>query len=106
MMFRKLYWVTERVDRTGEGRVLGVFTSIPNLIRHGLECEIDLRHLRLTLTKLDCGDGPIASWFGPTFACLERDLAQFVATDDFSSDQCMALVDLIEAKRNPTASVR
>lgn len=105
MMFRKLYWVTERVDRTGEGRVLGVFTSIPNLIRHGLESETDLRHLRLTLTKLDSSDGAIASWFGPTFACMERDLAQFVATDEFSSEQCKALVEAIEVKR-PVASVR
>lgn len=85
--------------------MLGVFTSIPNLIRHGLESEVDLRHLRLTLTKLDSSDGAVASWFGPTFACLERDLTQFVETDEFSGEQCKALVAAIDSKR-PVASIR
>ncbi len=103
MMFRKLYWVTEEVDRAGSSHVLGVFTSIPNLVRHGLAHGVDLDHLRLTLTKLDCDDGPIASWFGASFGRLDQDLAQFVAQDDFTADQCKSLVQAIEMKRHAVA---
>jgi hypothetical protein len=103
MMFRKLYWVTEALDRSGSSYVLGVFTSIPNLIRHGLAGRIDLDRFRLTLTKLDSEDGPVASWYGASFAELDRDLAQFSAQDEFSEDNRKALVAAIESKHQAVA---
>ena len=91
MMFRKLYWVTETVDPAGDSRVLGVFTSIPNLVKSGLSGCVDLDHLRLTLTKLDCCEGPVATWSAQTFHRLESDLAHFVATEEFTAEQCQSL---------------
>src|SRR5579871_3078489 len=91
MMFRKLYWVTECVDASGNSHLLGVFTSIPNLLRQGLGDCVNLANLRLTLTRLDCCDGPIASWDARSFDRLDSDLAQFVSTDEFSQEHCQAL---------------
>lgn len=100
MMFRKLYWVTEEVDPAGSSRILGVFTSIPNLLRHGLTPKVDIDRLRLTLTKLDCDDGPLASWSGKGFNRLEQDLDQFVSQDEFSAEQAKTLVQTIDLRRH------
>ena len=95
MMFRKLYWVTERVENDGKSRVTGVYTSIPDLIRHGLPMNGHAGSLRLTLTKLDCSCEPLGCWGERDFDRLSSDLQQFVRTDEFSEDQCQALVDVL-----------
>ncbi len=102
-MFRKLYWVTEAVDSRGSCRLIGVYTSIPNLIKHGLGAGVDLRSLRLSLTKLDCSDGPLSSWAGPSFSRLAQDVDQFVASGEFSAEQCQALAAVIEAMKEAAA---
>src|SRR5438105_1923720 len=91
MMFRKLYWVTEQVEPNGKSHVTGVFTSIPNLVREGFACN-QLGLLRLTLTKLDCESGALGRWTAPHFDGLEERLAEFVRTDEFTAEQCKALV--------------
>ncbi len=91
-MFRKLYWVTEILDSQGQYRLLGVYTSIPNLIKSGLGPEVDQKRLRLNLTKLDCTCGPVVTWSGDDFYRLESDLAHFIATEEISAEHCKALV--------------
>lgn len=97
MMFRKLYWVAERVEKNGESRVAGVFTSIPDLIRHGLSQFEGTDALRLTLIKLDSSKEPLGCWQGPSFDGLEAALQEYVRTDEFSAEQCAHLVDQLTA---------
>ena len=97
MMFRKLYWVTEHVAVSGASHVTGVYTSIPDLIKHGLRWADPLvGQFRLTLTKLDSTQMPLGTWASPQFAGLEEDLQEFVTTDEFTTDQCIALSDALQ----------
>lgn len=92
MMFRKLYWVTEEVANDGTSQVRGVYTSIPDLIRHGLQwSESDRTGFRLTLVKLDCEREPLGRWESPSFEGLEERLQDFVKTDEFSEEHCKTL---------------
>jgi len=93
MMFRRLYWVTEQVQRGGTSQVTGVYTSIPDLIHRGLRWIGDHKgcEFRLTLVKLDCEREPLGSWQSPDFSDLGPSLDQFIETDEFSADQCAAL---------------
>ncbi len=95
MMFRKLYWVTEQVDPSGISRVTGVYTSIPDLVRHGLTWREDSSVLRLTLTKLDSDKEPLGCWSSPDFSGLEQELQPFVQTDEFSAEQCKSLIQAL-----------
>jgi len=97
MMFRKLYWVTERVEGNGESRVVGVFTSIPDLIRHGLSTFESTHGLRLTLIKLDSSKEPLGTWQGPSFEGLDAALQEYVRTDEFSAEQCQFLIERLTA---------
>lgn len=83
-MFRRLYWVTEQVERNGVSRVTGVYTSIPDLLQHGLHWQSDSSALRLTLTKLDSSNAPLGTWMSPQFEGISRDLEPYVASDEFS----------------------
>jgi hypothetical protein len=100
MMFRRLYWVTEQIDAQSS-QVTGVYTSIPDLIRKGL--DMHGKDFRLTLTKLDCSEGRLGSWQSPAFEGLEERLQDFVATDEFSQEHCSALVE--ELRKRSAASV-
>jgi hypothetical protein len=102
-MFRKLYWVTEHVDETGASQIGGVYTSIPDLIRHGLKHPSD-HSLRLTLTKLDCDSRALGSWQSPNFEGLFESLQQYIETDEFSVDQCKALMKAIAEDRDSAAA--
>ncbi|MEA2551993.1 MAG: hypothetical protein QOJ65_169 [Fimbriimonadaceae bacterium] len=93
-MFRKLYWVTEEVSRDGNSGVTGVYTSIPDLVRKGIQARNGKpSSLRLSLVKLDCADGPLGTWDAPNFAGIGDSLQDYVKTDEFSADQCQLLVD-------------
>ena len=94
-MFRKLYWVTEIIQKNGQSSVLGVYTSIPDLIRHGLP-QAHEGTLRLTLTKLDSSNSPMGTWTEPHFEGIEEKLDEFVRTDEFSKDQCSALCQALK----------
>jgi len=98
-MFRKLYWVTESVDAKGLSHVVGVYTSIPDLIRHGLSTNDRNSRLRLTLTKLDSDRTPFGTWCEPHFEGLDDKLQEFVVTEEFLPEQCEMLVDAL--KRRP-----
>jgi hypothetical protein len=97
MMFRKLYWVTEQLESDGRSRVTGVYTSIPDLIRHGLRCDA-MDRMRLTLTKLDSCNEPIGCWTPRDFASIGDRLQEFVRTDEFSAEHCQALVQALSTQ--------
>jgi hypothetical protein len=97
MMFRKLYWVTEGVDAESSSHILGVYTSIPTLIRNGFSADTDPSRTRLSLTRLDCDDGILATWIGEEYQRLRGDLQQFVDSDDFTADQAEALYHAVSA---------
>lgn len=101
-MFRKLYWVAEKVTSDGNSHVHGVYTSIPNLVRHCLQvCE--LRELRISLTKLDCEEAPFGTWQGPAFSGLLEAISPFVATEEFSRDHAQILRDTLVAQQTVAA---
>jgi len=94
MMFRKLYWVTEEVASDGGTGIHGVYTSIPDLIRNGIDARNGkASNLRLSLVKLDCADGPLGIWQAPKFEGLSEDIQKYVHTDEFSADQAKLLVE-------------
>jgi hypothetical protein len=95
-MFRKLYWVTEVVRNDGSSHVGGVYTSIPDLIHHGLKG--DMASTRLTLTKLDSEDAPFGVWQGPAFEGMDSKIEEFVRTDEFTKEQCVALMNHVRPK--------
>lgn len=103
MMFRKLYWVAEDIDATGSSQVRGVFTSVPNLLRNCLERGVDLSEIRLSLTRLDCGNAVIASWSGKQFAQMPRDLVQFVETEDLTEEQRQSISRWIDSRLHVAA---
>ncbi len=102
-MFRKIYWVTEQVDSRGRSHVFGVYTSIPDLIHHGLpDCSGDYR-LRLTLTKLDSDKEPFGSWCEPDFGAIGSRLDEFVKTDEFTREHCQMLVEALDRRTRVAA---
>ena len=104
MMFRRLYWVTEDVNANGNSGVNGVYTSIPDLVKNGIESRNGKSSkLRLSLVKLDCADGPLGVWEAPNFAGIEESLQEYVRTDEISADQCKSLVDQLKKVGSATA---
>ncbi len=98
-MFRKLYWVTETLDPKGVSRVVGVYTSIPDLIKHGLAwSEGSNNRLRLTLTKLDSDKEPFGTWSEPYFEDIAERLIEFVKTEEFTQEHCQMLVSALKTR--------
>jgi hypothetical protein len=96
MMFRRLYWVTEEVEAQGGSGVTGVYTSIPDLVRNGIESRNGKpSKLRLSLVKLDCAEGPLGVWEAP-YSGLADSLQDYVKTEEFMPEQCQALVDALK----------
>ncbi len=94
MMFRRLYWVTEEVSAKGDSGVTGVYTSIPDLVRNGIQSRNGRpSRLRLSLVKLDTADSPLGVWEAPKFDGIGDSLQDYVKTDEFSADQCQLLID-------------
>src|SRR5690349_6835553 len=93
MMFRRLYWVVEELEQSGRSQVTGVYTSIQDLIKHGLSCVDAGNEIRLTLTKLDSNKPPLGTWASPRFEGLETEMEEYIRTDEFTAEQCKALSD-------------
>ena len=93
MMFRRLYWVAEQLDGTGCSKVTGVYTSIQDLIPKGLHwcSDVDGKGYRLTLVKPDSFNCPLGVWESPSFEGLTNALQEFVATNEYSQEECMML---------------
>ena len=84
------------VDPLGTSHIVGVYTSIPDLIRNGLPEPCRPNRLRLTLTKLDSTQPPFGVWCEPDFSCLAERLEEFIATDEFSPEHCQMLVETLK----------
>jgi hypothetical protein len=93
-MFRRLYWVTEEVAASGDSGVTGVYTSIPDLVKNGIQSRNGQpSRFRLSLVKLDSARGTLGTWEAPGFSGIEDALQPFVQKEDFTADQCQSLVD-------------
>ena len=101
-MFRRLYWVTEYVMADGRSQIGGVYTSIPDLIRNGLNRKED-GELRMTLTKLDSDKKPFGTWTAPDFAGLEDACQQFIRTEEFSVDEVQNLTRALRSQVSAAA---
>ena len=96
MTFRRLYWVTEEVSASGGSGVTGVYTSIPDLIKNGIESRNGQpSQLRISLVKLDSAKGPLNVWEAP-YADIETALQEYVKTEEFSAEQCRSLASALE----------
>lgn len=97
-MFRRLYWIAEQVDDSGASRVTGVYTSIQDLVHHGLNwCEeMQGRNLRLTLVKPDTFNKPLGSWISPSFDGLATDIRSFIETHEYSEEETQLLRDELQ----------
>jgi hypothetical protein len=84
-MFRRLYWVKEIVEGDGTSKVVGVYTSIPDLIEHGMDHQAT-QSLRLSLVQLDRKDGCLGVWTPANFDSLTEDLQKYVQTDEMSQE--------------------
>ena len=82
----------------GTSRVVGVYTSIPDLIHHGLAWSDGTHRLRLTLTKLDSEKEPFGTWSEPKFEGICERLTEFVLTDEFSQEHCNMLVEALRQR--------
>ena len=91
------------VDPLGASHIIGVYTSIPDLIRTGLPESSRPDRLRLTLTKLDSTQPPFGAWCEPDFSCLAERLQDFIATDEFSPEHCQMLVEALRSRTAVTA---
>ncbi len=101
-MFRRLYWVTEYVMANGHSHIGGVYTSIPDLMRNGLN-RSEEGALRVTLTKLDSDKKPFGTWTGPEFAGLEEACQQFIRTEEFSVDEVNNLARALRSQVSAAA---
>ncbi|MCW5943138.1 MAG: hypothetical protein KIS66_12965 [Fimbriimonadaceae bacterium] len=98
MKFRKLYWVTEQLGTNGHSEVTGVYTSIPDLIDHGLRWigeQAQREGLRLSLVQLDSPNRPLGCWRSPDFAGLREDLRPYQTNDEISAEHCEALIEAL-----------
>jgi len=96
MMFRRLYWVTERVQPDGSTSVRGVYTSIPDLVDHGFPAVFEATNpcaLRLSLVKLDSRSGPLGTWTPAEFGRIAEDLQPYVVTGEFAVENVTMLRD-------------
>ena len=101
MMFRKLYWVSETVAADLSSNVVGVYTSIPDLIEHGLRSRPG-ETLRLTLTKLDSTREPFGVWSESHPDALVAELQPFVQTEEFTAESVLSLVAALKTARPVT----
>lgn len=100
MKFRKLYWVTEQIDESGQSSVAGVYTSIFDLTNKGLRWDEEISGkagFRVTLVKLDSGSKPLGSWTGDEFAGMGEDLQPYVTTGEFDGPAVDNLVEELNA---------
>lgn len=90
MRFRRIYWVTEQFDEDGRSQVTGVFTSVHDLIQHGIGIRdiCDKRAgFRVSLVELDSPKMPLCVFASPEFGNVPEALRQFVESGELSADE-------------------
>ena len=104
MMFRRLYWVAEQVDKNGQSKVTGVYTSIQDLIHKGLHwCDEASGAYRLSLVKPDSFNKPIGVFESPSFKGLHEAMIELVEGSEYSSDEVILLEAALEEFVGATA---
>jgi hypothetical protein len=96
MMFRRIYWVIERVEKDGSSRVAGIYTSIPDLVDHGFRNRDPLRDgqsIRLSQVQLNRSDEPLGQWTQHTWGDIAQELEPFVESGEYSPEECLFLQD-------------
>jgi hypothetical protein len=97
MMFRKLYWVTEEMSKNNS-HVTGVYTSIPDLINHGLRwMNGSADGFRISLVKLDSEKEPLGTFQSPSFEGLETRLQDFIRTEEFTEEETLTLREALDS---------
>lgn len=95
MKFRNLHWATEQVSASGS-TLTGVFTSIPDLVHHGLRWLDEVPHregFRVSLVQLDSPKLPLGTWSSPNFEGMSDELRGYVASDGFNPQETEELID-------------
>jgi hypothetical protein len=96
--FRKVYWVTEQVDADGRSAVAGVFTSVNDLMDHGLTglegCD-KVAGFRITLAELD-QVGPLGTWTSPDYTGFEEALQEYIATSEVALHEAEAIIKTLK----------
>ncbi|MBN8690299.1 MAG: hypothetical protein J0L72_05850 [Armatimonadetes bacterium] len=97
MVFRRIYWVVEDLNSTNSS-VRGVFTSVADLTDRLIAELKTSDHIRLSLMRLDKDHGTLGSWNSPDFKSLIDDLNEFIATGEFTYDECHGLAQSLSEK--------
>lgn len=96
--FRRVYWVTEQVDSEGFSTVAGVFTSVNDLMDHGLKglegCD-KVAGFRITLVELD-QVGPLGTWASPDYKGFEEELQKYIATSEVAPHEAEAIIKTLK----------
>ena len=95
-MFRRIYWITERLHKDGASEATGIYTSIYDLVTRGLPRHPD--GLRLTIAKVDAEEDPTARYVSPDFAALDGDLEPYVRSGEITEEQRRMLRDALDAR--------
>lgn len=90
MRFRRIYWVTEQLDEDGRSQVTGVFTSVHDLLEHGIgirDISDKRAGYRISLVELDSPKLPLCVFTSPDFGDVAKTLQPFVETGELSADE-------------------
>jgi hypothetical protein len=102
MKFRKIYWVTEFLDKDGAAKLSGVYTSVADLISRGVAPRSGVEPpsgLRLSLVQLDSTRPPLGSWSSPGFPGLEESLEEYIGTGELTYSECESLRTALDSLR-------
>jgi hypothetical protein len=98
MRFRRIYWVTEQMEAGGKSRVVGIYTSIPDLIETGLPALPDkAAGFRVSLCELDSNQPPVTSFESPDFSGVSEALEPIVKGGEFTVEEARALSHALTA---------
>ena len=94
MRFRRIYWVTEQFEEGGDSRVVGVYTSIPDLIEIGLPLiKGKAAGFRVSLYELDSDAPAIASFSSDDLSGVGAAMHPLVTGGEFTHEEAKALED-------------
>lgn len=99
MRFRRIYWVTEQLDKEGRSEVTGVYTSIPDLVETGIKMKDFCKKkdgFRITLWALDTDNPPLLEICSPNFHDVEEKLTPFIQTGEITSEEAVRLAEALQ----------
>lgn len=98
MRFRRIYWTLEQFNGDGSDDVVGIYTSIHDLVECGLPMTRDAANgYRFTLCELDCACLPIASFRSPDFDGIDDLLNPLIQNGEISKEEFAELRAAVRA---------